>query len=311
MRRLVLLVVFALLGVATSQCGGNVTMDGRPCPCAEGYLCCAENVCVAPGGACPRDGAGGSGLQVTPATIHALCTAARGAVIPPPRTAAAMTRVVARRWYVCGHDPASWSPLLVRAGIEFKPDGSWTFIDRRSDDTYTVAAVSDGTWGIYHDTLNRVVGPGDTTPGYAPYVRWFDDALEGFHGGALDLRMDFERSPFRFRTEKGIDTWFVALDESGAELEGTEGMACPEGGPPCRDGARCIYERNARSCSKPAVVGLGEGCDRSETRTCAAGLYCLESRRCGEAHGAGEPCDGELLGCSDPLRCDESGRCAP
>ncbi len=35
-------------------CGASVALENRPCPCASGWTCCAqENVCVAPGTACP------------------------------------------------------------------------------------------------------------------------------------------------------------------------------------------------------------------------------------------------------------------
>lgn len=53
-------VVVGVLSLA-SACAGEVSLDDRPCPCAEGWSCCASrNMCVAPGATC-GDGLGGLG----------------------------------------------------------------------------------------------------------------------------------------------------------------------------------------------------------------------------------------------------------
>ena len=45
----------SFLGLAAAAaCGDTVSLEDRPCPCASGWTCCAEqNVCVAPGVVCP------------------------------------------------------------------------------------------------------------------------------------------------------------------------------------------------------------------------------------------------------------------
>ena len=44
--------VLALAGMPA--CGASDALENRPCPCASGWTCCADqNVCVAAGGACP------------------------------------------------------------------------------------------------------------------------------------------------------------------------------------------------------------------------------------------------------------------
>jgi hypothetical protein len=58
MRPSVPLLSVSLLLVAAA-CGGLLTIDGRACPCGDGYTCCA-NVCV-PNGSCGGDGAGDGG----------------------------------------------------------------------------------------------------------------------------------------------------------------------------------------------------------------------------------------------------------
>ncbi|MBS2011675.1 MAG: hypothetical protein JST00_02080 [Deltaproteobacteria bacterium] len=274
-------IALGIVALASWHCGGNVSLGDRPCPCADGYVCCVDNACVAPGKACPADAAGGRGLVVTPATIAALCNAPHGPALPAPGTGAAMKRVVARRWFVCGHDPTSWSPLLVNPGIELRPDGGWAFIRLGPDGTYTVQAADEGKYTVYNDVLAAEVSLADTTPGATLRLRWYNDKLDDFHHGVLDLKTDFERAPLRFRTEKAIPHWFVALDETGDGIEGLEGMACSGDGSWCRPPARCVYERNLTTCHAPATAARGEGCDTVGTRTCAAGLRCLETRRCG------------------------------
>ena len=39
---------------AVPACTANLDVDGRPCPCSDGWTCCeTQNVCVRQGGACP------------------------------------------------------------------------------------------------------------------------------------------------------------------------------------------------------------------------------------------------------------------
>lgn len=282
-RPLVASIAIALAGVASAHCGGNVPITGKACPCLDGFVCCAADTCIKPNEACPADGTkSGLGLTVTPETIIALCNAPHGPPLAAPRTAAGMTRLLARRWYVCGYDPKSWSPLLAKPGLEFRPNGDWAFVEFEADRrTLTVPAAPGGVYGVYNDLLETLVPTTDTTTGSTLHVRWFNDKLDPFHEGKLDLKTDFEHSPLRFRTEKGIPTWYVALDQTGIELDAVEGTACaPDNG--CREGARCVYERNVTVCSKPATVQRGEGCDRQGTRTCAPNLTCLDNRRCGD-----------------------------
>jgi len=57
---LLLSAAFSLLAAALAPaCAAQIALDDRPCPCAEGWTCCAtSNVCVGPGGSC-QDTKGG------------------------------------------------------------------------------------------------------------------------------------------------------------------------------------------------------------------------------------------------------------
>src|SRR5687767_8564601 len=59
------------IGAVTPACGGPVSLDDRPCPCADSWICCAErNVCVAPGAMCPAPATDGGGPgNVADATV--------------------------------------------------------------------------------------------------------------------------------------------------------------------------------------------------------------------------------------------------
>lgn len=48
--------VFLLLVLSQAACFGDVPTDGAPCPCAEGWVCCASNdICAEDVTDCPRD----------------------------------------------------------------------------------------------------------------------------------------------------------------------------------------------------------------------------------------------------------------
>ncbi len=51
----------------TIACTGQVSEDNRPCPCADGWTCCA-NVCVAPGVSCNRAPDAGDAADVSPSS---------------------------------------------------------------------------------------------------------------------------------------------------------------------------------------------------------------------------------------------------
>ncbi|MBL8606839.1 MAG: hypothetical protein JNL38_05945 [Myxococcales bacterium] len=76
------LVLFAstLFAAATvPACASRVALEDRPCPCADGWTCCASrNVCVAPGTACPSSEAGAAPDAAPEAGEAAVVQLARG-----------------------------------------------------------------------------------------------------------------------------------------------------------------------------------------------------------------------------------------
>lgn len=70
---LLCLVSMPLAIAAVPACAGEVALEDRPCPCADGWTCCASrNVCVAPGTSCgseaPTSDAGGDAGSDAPPT---------------------------------------------------------------------------------------------------------------------------------------------------------------------------------------------------------------------------------------------------
>lgn len=109
--------------------------------------------------------------------------------------------------------------------------------------------------------------------GASRHIRRFAIAIAGSHA--------WTARRVRFRTEKAIPQWFVALDETGDAIEGVEGMACSGEKSWCRPPTRCVYDRNITTCNEPKVAQRGEGCDSVGTRPCVKGLTCLPTRQCG------------------------------
>jgi hypothetical protein len=268
MRRLFLF--FSCLGlVLLAQCAEQASIEGRPCPCADGFRCCAAaDVCVAAGAACPV------GFVASRASIERVCAGEHGPALDDARTAASFARFLARRWFVCNYDARSVSGLVSHEGIEFTTAGTWSYLRatpagyERGDET--------GTYRVYNDTLKTTVAATDTTPGHDLHIEWTNA------GGPLDLYMHFEHSPLRFRTNNGIELWFVADGSDGSELIGDEGVSCESDHTRCKPGSNCVSELNAEMCARPVSnLGAGEGCDRTGTRTCAPPLACLATRQCG------------------------------
>ena len=91
-----ILASLALASAALPACGASVALENRPCPCASGWTCCAEqNVCVAPGTVCPApgkrdaacDGIGGFGGGGSSEDVGGVCVDASTAP-PNPHTLA-------------------------------------------------------------------------------------------------------------------------------------------------------------------------------------------------------------------------------
>jgi hypothetical protein len=270
------------LVVAGAHCAPRAAIEGRSCPCADGYECCAAaDVCVAAGTKCPLGPTGGvGGVAATPETVARVCNAEHGPALAPPRTAAAFGRFLGRRWYICGYDPSSVSGLVAHEGIELTVDGKWYFLrwnGREYERTSTPGEVTSGSYLIHNDTLNMFVEATDTTPGYDLYVQWS-------FKGPLDLHIELETSPLRFQTPNGILLHFVALDEDGTSLIGAEGASCEPGNSRCQPGLKCISEKNSERCVRPGPVGLDQGCDRAAGgASCTPPYTCLDTRRCGTA----------------------------
>ncbi len=272
-RSIVVACVSAALLAASADCAQRASIDGRPCPCADGYRCCGPaDVCVGAGEACP------SSTITSAATVAKICTVDHGPTLGAPRTAAAFGRFLARRWFACRFDVRSPSSLVAHEGIEFSTDGTWSFLRSTESDYERMTTAGDrGTYEVWNDTLTATVKSSDTTPGHDLHLVWTESK------GALTLYFDFEHSPLRFRTTNGIELWFVAEGGDGTELIGDEGASCESDHSLCKPGSNCVSERNAEMCARPATdLPAGEGCDRRGTRTCAPDLVCRsdDTRQC-------------------------------
>ncbi len=262
-----------VLALATADCAGKTSLEGRSCPCADGYRCCATaDVCLPAGEACP------SATISTAADIQRVCSQAHGPVLGPPRTASAFASFLARRWFACLYDPSSVSSLVSHEGIEFGSDGTWGFLRRTANDYERSTAPADtGTYQVWNDTLLGFVPANDMTQGHDLYLSWTESR------GPLTLYFDFEYAPLRFRTTNGIELWFVAEGGDGSDLIGTEGTSCESDHMICKPGSACVSEHNAEMCSKPATnLPVGAGCDNRGVRTCMPQLECRsDTRQCG------------------------------
>jgi hypothetical protein len=274
-RSIVVACVSAALLIASADCAPRASIEGRPCPCADGYRCCGPaDVCVGAAEACPAS------VIASAATVAKICAVDHGPALGPPRTAAAFSRFLGRRWFPCRFDVRSPSSLVAHEGIEFGGDGTWSFL-RSTESGYErmTTAADRGTYEVWNDTLTAPVKWSDTTPGHDLHLVWTESK------GALTLYFDFEHTPLRFRTTNGIELWFVAEGGDGTELIGDEGASCESDHSICKPGSNCVSERNAEMCARPATdLPAGEGCDNRGTRTCAPELVCRsDTRQCGIA----------------------------
>jgi hypothetical protein len=270
--------VSAALALGAPACAQDAALEGRPCPCADGYRCCdPAGVCIANGAAC-------AGNPITSAdTVARICAEPHGLTLGPPRTAAAFSRFLARRWFGCHVNPAA-SPMALDAheGIELGLDGTWTFLRstvagyERSTDT-----ADSGTYQIFNDRLGVPVKPTDTTPGHDLKVRFVHAGL------VLNLFFDFEHGPLRFQTVNGAVLFYVgegANDSGdGSDLVGSEGTACESDHGICAPGKQCVSVISAELCEQPAAnLPEGEGCDPNGVRACAPPLLCSGAKKqCG------------------------------
>ena len=260
------------LVVASADCAARTTIDGRPCPCTDGYRCCATaDRCIADGDACP------AGVISSAAAIKRVCSADHGPALGPPRTAAAFAHFLARRWFACRYEPGSKSSLVSHEGIELGSDGTWGFLSPTANGYERSTAPADiGTYQVWNDTLTFLVPPTDTTQGHDLHLFWTESR------GPLTLYFDFEYAPLRFRTTNGIELWFVAEGGDGTDLIGDEGASCESDHTICKPGSNCVSEHNAEMCSRPVSnLPVGEGCDNRGTRTCMPQLVCRsDTRQC-------------------------------
>ena len=261
------------LALATADCAGKTTLDGRACPCADGYRCCATaDVCVGAGDVCP------AATIASAATIQRVCSADHGPVLGPPRTASAFAHLLARRWFACFYDPGSVSSLVAHEGIEFGSDGTWGFLRPTANGYERSTAPADtGTYRVWNDTLTSLVPSTDMTQGHDLHLFWTESR------GPLTLYFDFEYAPLRFRTTNGIELWFVGDGGDGTDLIGDEGTSCEADHTICKPGSSCVSEHNAEMCSRPATnLPVGAGCDNRMVRTCMPQLVCRsDTRQCG------------------------------
>jgi hypothetical protein len=185
--------------------------------------------------------------------------------------------MLGRQWFTCGYDPASISGLVSHEGIEFHQDGTYVFLQANADASGFLpmtGPIDHGTYRVFNDLDEGFVSPTDTARGIQLHMEWN-------YKGPLELYVDWEQRPLRYRTHNGIDLWFVALDDDGSSLVGAEGTSCESDRSICKSPCQCVSEQNSETCTAPAVVGAGEGCyGRTMVRTCQPGLTCGSDRRC-------------------------------
>ena len=274
-RSIALACVSLALVLASASCAAETAIDGRPCPCADGYRCCATaDVCVANGAACP------AATISSAATIQRVCSAEHGPALGAPRTASAFAHFLARRWFACRYEPGSVASLVSHEGIELGSDGTWAFLRATANGYERSTDKADvGTYEVWNDTLTATVKSTDTTQGHDLHLVWTEAR------GPLTLYFDFEYGPLRFRTTNGVELWFVAEGGDGSDLIGEEGASCEEDHTVCKPGSNCVSEHNAEMCSRPVSnLPVGQGCDNRGTRTCMPQLVCRsDTRQCATA----------------------------
>src|SRR5205085_83215 len=93
----------SLVALAASACAAKVTTDDRPCPCAEGSVCCPQNVCVPMGTSCegktaPQPPSG----PTTPTDVYAsICADPNHGPLDAYADDAALRSRLIGRWYSC------------------------------------------------------------------------------------------------------------------------------------------------------------------------------------------------------------------
>jgi hypothetical protein len=128
------------LPVALLACAGAVSEDNRPCPCATGWTCCPDKVCVAPGASC-KSGDGGSAVESTeggesgsavasteggagaPARVTGTCDEPETGSVTQFSSVAEVNALLVGRWLHCSGPFLTLAPDEV--GIEFAQDGTW------------------------------------------------------------------------------------------------------------------------------------------------------------------------------------------
>jgi hypothetical protein len=269
--------VIASLAIATSACAPDADLEGRSCPCADGYRCCdPAGVCIADDATCT------GGTIASAVTVSRMCSEPHGPALPPPLTAASLVHFLARRWFNCAIDQkAPSTAIAAHDGIELS-SGTWTFL-RATADGYEPSTdpADQGTYQVWNDRLNQLVEPTDTTPGYNLHIVLVRGSI------VLSLFFDFERVPLRFRSVNGGELWFAGEGHEtgdGADLAGDEGTSCVADHASCKPGKKCVSVISAELCEQPAMnLPQGAGCDPMGVRACAPPLVCLGTKQCGTA----------------------------
>ena len=264
---------------ASPACAPSAELEGRPCPCADGYRCCdPAGICIAENATCA------AGAITSADTVARICAEPHGSPLPPPRTAVSLVQFLARRWFTCAVDRTAPSTAIVaHEGIEFAADETWAFLRPTASGYERSPDPADqGTYKPFNDRLGVLVDPTDTTPGHDLHIQWVHGAI------VLNLFFDFEQGPLRLRTINGSELWFAGeggdAGGDGRGLIGDEGTSCEADHASCKPGKTCVSVVSAELCEQPAAnLGEGVGCDQMGVRTCASPLKCLDkTKQCGK-----------------------------
>jgi hypothetical protein len=179
---------------------------------------------------------GSTGVQAVSVDVPAVCAAPSGPA-EVPETAAAFTNALLGRWLVCGLVKDAPHLLQAHNGLDFRADGTWSFLKPGAvDGTYedTAVAGTNGTWTLHASSVAGVASRTDTTPSKTVTLRLVELGL--------DLEVAFQVAPRRFTTaEDGQPLTFVwSIPETGtpAPYQPTEGEACADA-TPCAAGLTC------------------------------------------------------------------------
>lgn len=259
-----LLVASALIALAGAPaCGASVAVENRPCPCASGFTCCAEeNVCVADGTSCSAAvPAGGFSTSAVSRAQSACAGASTAGALEQAPSAADATLTLAKGWIPCARD--RW--LADRGGdaVVFTGDGTWSLL--KLDASGALAPLTGlgthGSFALYGEGSSSPVEHTDSSAKKITGLGLVDDGAAP--GAGTTARLDFEAGTARMRLSRSRssppeETWFAPLPGAASCDYETESdfnvpacfcsAACEQLGPRWRCGTDATASQCVAAC---------------------------------------------------------------